>query len=48
VPTNEVTIIGEADEQHVPMQDKHRVAQVILDRVETLLARGTRTVLPTS
>ena len=48
VPTNEVTIIGEADEQHVPMQDKHRVAQVILDRVEALLARGTRTVLPTS
>ena len=47
VPTNEVTIIGEADEQHVPMQDKHRVAQVILDRVEALLAQGTRTVLPT-
>ena len=47
VPTNEVTIIGEADEQHVPMQDKHRVAQVILDRVEALLAQGTRTALPT-
>jgi len=48
VRTNEVTIIGEADEQHVPMQDKHGVAQVILDRVEALLARETRTVLPTS
>jgi phosphopantothenoylcysteine decarboxylase/phosphopantothenate--cysteine ligase len=48
VPTNEVTIIGEADEQHVPMQDKHRVAQAILDRIEALLAQGNRTVLPTS
>jgi phosphopantothenoylcysteine decarboxylase/phosphopantothenate--cysteine ligase len=48
VPTNEVTIIGEADEQHVPIQDKHRVAQAILDRVEALLAQRTRTVVPTT
>ena len=48
VATNEVTIIGEGDEQHVPIQDKHQVAQVILDRVEALFAQGTRTILPTS
>jgi phosphopantothenoylcysteine decarboxylase/phosphopantothenate--cysteine ligase len=48
VPTNEVTIIGEADEQNVPIQDKHRVAQAILDRVEALLAQRTRTVVPTT
>jgi phosphopantothenoylcysteine decarboxylase/phosphopantothenate--cysteine ligase len=46
--TNEVTIIGEGHEQHVPLQSKQRVAQVILDQVEALLARGSRAALPAS
>jgi phosphopantothenoylcysteine decarboxylase/phosphopantothenate--cysteine ligase len=48
VATNEVTIIGEAHEQHVPLQSKHRVAQIILDQVEALLAQGSRATLPVS
>ena len=39
VATNEVTIIGEGDERHVPVQAKARVAAVILDCIEELLAR---------
>ena len=35
--TNAVTIIGDSDEQVVPLQSKARVAAVILDRVEHLL-----------
>ena len=35
--TNAVTIIGDGDEQVVPLQSKARVAAVILDRVEHLL-----------
>jgi phosphopantothenoylcysteine decarboxylase/phosphopantothenate--cysteine ligase len=35
--TNAVTIVGERDEQVVPLQSKARVAAVILDRVEYLL-----------
>jgi phosphopantothenoylcysteine decarboxylase / phosphopantothenate---cysteine ligase len=35
--TNAVTIIGEGDEQVVPLQSKARVAAVILDRIEYLL-----------
>lgn len=35
--TNAVTIVSEAGEQEVPLQSKHRVASVILDRVEALL-----------
>ena len=37
VDTNAVTIIGDGDEQVVPLQSKARVAAVILDRVEHLL-----------
>jgi phosphopantothenoylcysteine decarboxylase / phosphopantothenate---cysteine ligase len=39
--TNAVTIIGESDEQMVPLQSKARVASVILDRVEHLLRSRT-------
>jgi len=39
--TNAVTIIGEGDEQVVPLQSKARVAAVILDRVEHLLRSRT-------
>jgi phosphopantothenoylcysteine decarboxylase/phosphopantothenate--cysteine ligase len=39
--TNAVTIIGESDEQVVPLQSKARVAAVILDRVEHLLRSRT-------
>ena len=35
--TNAVTIIGDSDEQVVPLQSKARIAAVILDRVEHLL-----------
>jgi phosphopantothenoylcysteine decarboxylase/phosphopantothenate--cysteine ligase len=35
--TNAVTIIGDGDEQVVPLQSKARIAAVILDRVEHLL-----------
>ena len=35
--TNAVTIIGDGDEQVVPLQSKARVAAVVLDRVEHLL-----------
>ena len=38
VPNNAVTIVGADDEIDVPLQSKDRVAAVILDRVETLLA----------
>jgi phosphopantothenoylcysteine decarboxylase/phosphopantothenate--cysteine ligase len=48
VPTNAVTIIGEAEEEHVPLQSKSRVAQAILDRLEDLLARAPRVVQPAS
>jgi phosphopantothenoylcysteine decarboxylase/phosphopantothenate--cysteine ligase len=36
--TNAVTIVSETGEQEVPLQSKHQVASVILDRVEELLA----------
>ena len=39
--TNAVTIVGEGDEQVVPLQSKARVAAVILDRVEHLLRSRT-------
>jgi phosphopantothenoylcysteine decarboxylase/phosphopantothenate--cysteine ligase len=42
--TNAVTIIGDHREQEVALQSKERVAAVILDRVEELLA--SRAVLP--
>jgi phosphopantothenoylcysteine decarboxylase/phosphopantothenate--cysteine ligase len=37
VPTNAVTIIGDDEEQDVPVQTKARVAAAILDRVERLM-----------
>ena len=43
-PTNAVTIIGDGDDQHVPLQSKDAVAAAILDRVERLLR--SRTVTP--
>jgi phosphopantothenoylcysteine decarboxylase/phosphopantothenate--cysteine ligase len=46
--TNDVTIIGEGHEQHVPLQSKRRVAQVVLEQVEALLAARSHTALPTS
>jgi phosphopantothenoylcysteine decarboxylase/phosphopantothenate--cysteine ligase len=48
VSTNEVTIVGEALDEHVPLQSKARVAHVVLDRVEALLARGSRAAVTTS
>lgn len=48
VATNEVTIVGEAGEQHVPLQSKQGVAAAILDRVEGLLARPSRLAQPVS
>jgi phosphopantothenoylcysteine decarboxylase / phosphopantothenate---cysteine ligase len=39
--TNAVTIVGDGDEQVVPLQSKARVASVILDRVEHLLRSRT-------
>jgi phosphopantothenoylcysteine decarboxylase/phosphopantothenate--cysteine ligase len=42
VDTNAVTIVGEDGEQDVPMQSKERVAGIILDRVEQLLASPAR------
>jgi phosphopantothenoylcysteine decarboxylase/phosphopantothenate--cysteine ligase len=39
--TNAVTIIGDGEEQVVPLQSKARVASVILDRVEHLLRSRT-------
>ena len=47
-PTNEVTLIGDTGEQHVPLQSKQRVAQAILDEVEALLTRRSRSALPVS
>jgi phosphopantothenoylcysteine decarboxylase / phosphopantothenate---cysteine ligase len=35
--TNAVTIVGATGEESVPLQDKHAVAAVILDRIEALL-----------
>ena len=35
--TNAVTIVGEHGDEDVPLQSKHRVASIILDRVEDLL-----------
>ena len=35
--TNAVTIVGATGEESIPLQDKHAVAAVILDRVEALL-----------
>jgi hypothetical protein len=43
VPTNAVTIIGDGDDQVVPLQSKERVAGVILDRVDNLLRARTAT-----
>ena len=40
---NAVTIVGESGDQHVPLQRKDRVAAVILDRVEPLLAARAAT-----
>ncbi|HEY6362439.1 MAG TPA: bifunctional phosphopantothenoylcysteine decarboxylase/phosphopantothenate--cysteine ligase CoaBC [Vicinamibacterales bacterium] len=37
--TNAVTIVGDDGEQAVPLQSKARVAAIILDRVEQVLAR---------
>ena len=37
VETNAATIVGEAGEEEVPLQNKSQVASVILDRVEALL-----------
>jgi phosphopantothenoylcysteine decarboxylase/phosphopantothenate--cysteine ligase len=48
VSTNEVTIVGEALDEHVPPQSKARVAHVVLDRVEALLTRGSRAAVTTS
>jgi phosphopantothenoylcysteine decarboxylase/phosphopantothenate--cysteine ligase len=48
VSTNEVTIIGETLEEHVPLQSKARVAHAVLDRVEALLVRGSRAAVTTS
>jgi len=48
VPTNAVTIIGDADEQVVPLQSKERIAAIILDRVEQHVVRqsqGTSRIL---
>jgi phosphopantothenoylcysteine decarboxylase/phosphopantothenate--cysteine ligase len=39
--TNAVTIVGADGEQAVPVQSKVRVAGIILDRVERLLAART-------
>lgn len=47
VPTNEVTIVSDAREQHVPLASKERVAQAILDEIETILTR-TRAAVPAS
>lgn len=47
VATNEVTIVGETDEQHIALAGKDRIAQAILDRVEAVLNRN-RTAVPTS
>ena len=47
VATNEVTIVGEADEQHIALAGKDRIAQAILDRIEAVLNRN-RTAVPTS
>ncbi|NOT27044.1 MAG: bifunctional phosphopantothenoylcysteine decarboxylase/phosphopantothenate--cysteine ligase CoaBC [Acidobacteria bacterium] len=47
VPTNEVTIVSEAREQHVALASKERVAQAILDQIEIILTR-TRTAVPAS
>jgi phosphopantothenoylcysteine decarboxylase/phosphopantothenate--cysteine ligase len=44
VATNAVTIVGDADDEVVPLQSKDDVAGVILNRVEELL--GTRSVTP--
>lgn len=45
VDTNEVTIVGEHGDEHVPLRSKDRVAAIILDRVEDLLrARSTHPV----
>jgi phosphopantothenoylcysteine decarboxylase/phosphopantothenate--cysteine ligase len=47
VSTNEVTIVGETLEQHVALASKERVAEAILDQVETILTRA-RSVVPAS
>jgi phosphopantothenoylcysteine synthetase/decarboxylase len=39
--TNAATIIGDDDEQDVPLQSKERVASAILDRVEQILRART-------
>jgi phosphopantothenoylcysteine decarboxylase/phosphopantothenate--cysteine ligase len=48
VSTNEVTIVGENREVHVPLQSKGQVARVILDHVEELLARRSQPAVPMS
>jgi phosphopantothenoylcysteine decarboxylase/phosphopantothenate--cysteine ligase len=45
VDANAVTIIGPGGAESVPMQSKSRVAAVILDRVERLVA--SREIAPT-
>ena len=42
VDTNAVTIIGAAGPENVPLQSKNGVAAEVLNRVERLLASGTR------
>jgi phosphopantothenoylcysteine decarboxylase/phosphopantothenate--cysteine ligase len=43
VETNAVTIVGSDDPEALPLQPKARVAMAILDRIETLLAKGPAT-----
>lgn len=45
VDTNAVTLVGEDDEQELPLQSKADVAKAILDRLETLLARRSSRVV---
>jgi len=42
VSTNEVTIVTEDRERHIPLQSKHQVARAILDEVEGFLVKGSR------
>jgi len=42
VSTNEVTIVTEDHERHIPLQSKHQVARAILDEVEGFLVKGSR------
>jgi phosphopantothenoylcysteine decarboxylase/phosphopantothenate--cysteine ligase len=42
VSTNEVTIVTEDRERHIPLQSKHQVARAILDEVEGCLVARSR------